>query len=242
MISSVKNEKIKFLQNLAKAKDILCLDSPKLIKEAQKNGFSIVELLKTENISENYTDDDIVVSDNVLKKFSNTITSQGVIAFIKFPPKQLQRPNGRLLVLDRLQDPGNVGTLIRSAVGSDFLDIYLISCASVTNSKTVRSTMGALFKANLYEVNESCVETLKSWQSELYIADMDGDDLYQKSFEANCGVVVGNEGKGVSDELIDIATQKICIPMKNNLESLNAGVSGSIIMYQIANGGKNVRT
>ena len=139
-------------------------------------------------------------------------------------------------------NPGNVGTLIRSAVGTGFLDIYLISCASVTNPKTVRSTMGALFKANIYEVDEKFVKTLKVWNQTVYVADMDGENIFETSFQQNCGIIVGNEGQGVSDELIEIATNKISIPMKNNLESLNAGVSGSIIMYQIANGGKNVRS
>lgn len=242
MITSIKNEKIKYFSKLAENRNILCLDNPKLIEEAIKCGYKIIGLLKQEDVEKVFTTEDIVVSDAVIKKFSNTKTSQGVVAFVEYAEKQLKKPQGFFLILDRVQDPGNVGTLIRSAVGSGFSDVYLISCASVTNSKTVRSTMGALFRTNIYEVDEKFLEILKTWKKTIYVADMDGDNIFEKNFEDNCGIIVGNEGQGVCDELIEIATNKLSIPMKNNLESLNAGVSGSIIMYQIANGGKNVRS
>ena len=242
MITSVKNEKIKQFLKLSEDRHVLCLDNPKLIEEAIKSNYKIIGVLKQENINKEYTSEDIVVSDSVINKFTNTKTSQGVVAFVEYKQKTVEKPTNCFLILDRVQDPGNVGTLIRSAVGTGFLDIYLISCASVTNPKTVRSTMGALFKANIFEVDNNFIEDLKSWGKNIYVADMDGKNIFETTFEDNCGIIVGNEGQGVSDSLIEISTNKISIPMKNNLESLNAGVSGSIIMYQIANGGKNVRS
>ncbi len=244
MITSSKNEYIKQLKKLKQEKDVLCLDSPKLIDEAIKSKIEILCLLKTDKISRQYTNNDIIVASNVLNSFSNTKTSQQVVALIKLKKQALRPPNSNFLVLDTIQDPGNVGTLIRSAVGANFLDIYLINCASVSLDKTIRSTMGAIFKCNVFEVDNTFVETLKNWNKNLYITDMNGKNLYQNIFKEPIGLVIGNEGHGVSSEIKNISTGSISLPMQNNLESLNAGVSGSIIMYHLAyvNGGKNVRS
>ena len=242
MITSVKNEQIKNFKQLKSQKDILCLDNPKLIDEAVKDGCQILYVLKTENIDTVFSDNDVLVSENVLNVFTNTVTSQGVIAFVKYTKKQLKPPNGKFLILDNVQDPGNVGTLIRSAVGADFLDIYLINCAGVCSDKTVRSTMGALFKCNLYEVKDDFIDVLKTWGKEIYVADMNGQNLFCMQHKSSVGVIIGNEGRGVNSKLRQIATTTISLPMQNNLESLNAAVSGSIIMYQITYGGNNVRS
>ena len=234
MITSTQNELIKQLLELKNQKNILCLDNPKLIEEAKLSGNNVLYVLTN---SSQANDGEIQVSDNVLKKFSNTITSQGVVALIECKPKEPKPPNGNFLILDNVQDPGNVGTLIRSAVGADFLDIYLINCARVYSDKVVRSTMGAIFKCNVYEVDNEFVSELKNWNKTILIADMNGENIYDCKFDKNVGVVVGNEGHGVSKNLREIATNKVSIPMHNALESLNAGVSGSIIMYQITYGG-----
>lgn len=241
MITSVKNEQILELKKLKQQKDVLVLDNPKLTKEAIKEGYEVLCVLKTEDIKESYNNE-IVVSDNVLKVFSNTITSQGIVAFIKFKHQLLRPPEGDFLILDNVQDPGNVGTLIRSAAGSNFKDVYLINCASVVNDKTVRSTMGAIFKCNVFELTYEDVNKIKSWNKNIYVADMNGENVFTCEFPKNVGVIIGNEGHGVSKYLREIATNTVKIPMQNNLESLNAAVSGSIIMYQISNGGKNVRS
>lgn len=241
MITSSKNDFIKDLKKLKSEKDILVLDNPKLILEAQKGGWQILYTLKTENISQSYPNE-TVVSENVLKNFTNTQTSQGVVSFIKFKQNLLKPPENDFLILDNVQDPGNVGTLIRSAVGADFLDIYLINCASVTSDKTIRSTMGAIFKCRVYEVKEDFLDTLKSWNKRIFVTTMQGKNIYSVPFPKNVGLIIGNEGHGVSEKLKSLATDNISLPMQNNLESLNAGTSGSIMMYQIKYGGKNVRS
>lgn len=242
MITSVKNDFIKSLKSLKQEKDIICLDNPKLIEEAIKEGWEVVNILKTEKFDKSFSKDEILVSDNVLNVFTNTKTSQGVVAFVKFKRQEPKLPQGNFLILDNVQDPGNVGTLIRSAVGANFLDIYLINCASICLDKTIRSTMGAIFKCRVYEVKEDFLQTLKSWKKRIFVTTMQGKNVYDVPFPNNIGLVVGNEGHGVSDELLKIATDNISLPMQNNLESLNAGTSGSIMMYQITYGGKNVRS
>ncbi len=241
MITSSKNEFIKKLKELKSQKNILCLDNPKLIEEAQNEGWQILYTLKTQDIKKVYPNETIV-SENVLSVFTNTKTSQNVVAFVSFKQNILKPPLGNFLILDNVQDPGNVGTLIRSAVGANFLDIYLINCASVTLDKTIRSTMGAIFKCNVYEVKEDFLDTLKSWNKRIFVTTMQGKNIYDVPFPQNVGLIIGNEGHGVSEKLKLIATDNISLPMQNNLESLNAGTSGSIMMYQITYGGKNVRS
>lgn len=240
MITSVSNETIKSLKKLIKQRDIICLDNPKLITEALKNNWQILAVLKSNNIF--YTEHDILVSENVLRYFSNVVTSQGVVAIVRLKIYDLKPPNNNFLVLDNVQDPGNVGTLIRSAVGANFLDIFLINCASISLDKTVRSTMGALFKCRFYEVKEDFIKILENWNMTLIVADMDGDSVFEYENKSPVGLIVGNEGHGVGESLKKIANKFVKIPMQNGLESLNAGVSGSIIMYQLTYGGKNVRS
>ena len=182
MITSVKNDFVKQLKSLKQEKDILCLDNPKLIAEAISDGWQILHIIKTEKFRHCFSDDDILVSENVLNLFTNTKTSQGVVAFVKQKKLELAMPKGDFLILDNVQDPGNVGTLIRTAVGANFLDIYLINCASVCLDKTVRSTMGALFKCRVYEVKDDFLDTLKSRNKRLFITTMQGKNIYDVPF------------------------------------------------------------
>ena len=155
---------------------------------------------------------------------------------IKLQNRAIQPPNGNYLVLDELQDPGNVGTLIRSALGANFLDIYLLNSVNISNEKLIRSSMGAIFKTKIYQVSkDEFISNYKKWNKPLYVCDMDGENIYKTHISNNAGIVVGNEGNGVSAEIRGISTGSISIPMKNGLESLNAGVSGSIIMYHLSN-------
>ncbi len=240
MLTSVHNEKIKNLRKLSLQKNVLALDNPKLVQEALQNKWEILAVIKS--VYNRFTDCDILVSENVLKQFTNVKTTQGVVALVKLKHYELKPPDDNFLILDNVQDPGNVGTLIRSAVGANFLDIYLYKCASLALDKTVRSTMGALFKCRFYEVDDNFVEIARKWNKTILIADMGGESIYNLDAQQNVGVIVGNEGHGVSKMFRELACKTVSIPMQNGLESLNAGVSGSIIMYQITYGGKNVRS
>jgi TrmH family RNA methyltransferase len=245
-ITSLSNERIKFIKKLMKDKDYLFLDSPKLIEEAIKANCLIKYFISTEKQSKfekiyeyvNKCGSEIIeVSDSVFKTLSNTVWSQGIIAITLKTERTLAPPSGNYLVLDEVQDPGNVGTLIRSGLGSGFEDIYLLNCASLSNDKVVRSTMGAIFRARIYELSrEKFLEFYSSFKNKnLLVADMVGDNLYKTKIKTPCGLVIGNEGNGVSKEIRKIASGTISIPMKNQLESLNASVAGSIIMFQILN-------
>lgn len=244
-ITSTNNEKIKFIKKLMKDKNYLFLDSPKLIEEVIKANYIIKYFItdrqhKFEKIYDyvNKCESEIIeVSESVFKTLSNTVWSQGIIAITTKSERTLTPPSGNYLVLDEVQDPGNVGTLIRSGLGSGFEDIYLLNCASLSNDKVIRSTMGAIFNARIYELSRGkFLDFFKTFKNKnLLVADMLGDNLYKTKIKTPCGLVIGNEGNGVSEEIRKISKGIVSIPMKNDLESLNAGVAGSIIMFQIQN-------
>ena len=243
IITSVKNKTVVDALNLKKDKnDYVFLEGEKQLVEAINNNSQIEKVFvidtKYEEFAKKYQKikEIVAVSSNVIEKLSSTKTPQGVIAIVKFESLKLRKPNGNYLVLDNIQDPGNMGTIIRSAVGADFLDIYSINSVDFRNDKVVRSTMGNIFKVNIFQTNnQEFIENFKNWNLPLYSADFGGENIFEFKPENKFGVVIGNEGNGVSEEISNICTKKITIPMKNNLESLNAGVSSAIIMYVLSN-------
>ena len=243
IITSVKNKAVVDALNLKKEKnEYVFLEGEKQLVEAINNNSQIEKVFVIDNKYEEFVKkyqkitEIIAVSDNVIEKLTATKTPQGVIAIVKFESLKLRKPNGNFLVLDNIQDPGNLGTIIRSAVGADFLDIYSINSVDFRNDKVVRSTMGNIFKVNIFQVtNDEFIENFKTWNLPLYSADFGGENIFEFKPENGFGVVIGNEGNGVSEEISSICTKTITIPMKNNLESLNAGVSSAIIMYVLSN-------
>lgn len=234
VIVSNKNETVKKIKKLKHDNEFLFLDSPKTILEAINCGFkllySIIEDGKQEKFKSYVGEKNIVVSREVFSNICSTVNSQGVCAIIKFFKKKFKPPLKNYLVLDNVQDPGNVGTLIRSAVAFGFQDIYLIECANVTNEKVVRSTMGAIFKSNLYEISK--IEFLQNFKnSNLICGDINGKMLSETKLKFPLGIVVGNEGNGISNEILNYG-ESVAIEMNEGIESLNAGVAGSILMFE----------
>ncbi len=218
-------------------KSLMFFDNPKLLQEAYLAGHKILYMIKREDYKEqtDYGGEEIVLSSAVFKNFCTTENSQGLIGVVEYNFCPIKKPSGNFLVLDGLQDPGNVGTLIRSALGANFLDIYLIDSVKPTNDKVIRGSMGAIFKTNIYScTRENFIKEFNNWNLPLISCNLNGENVFLADFPNGAGIVVGNEGNGVSDEIQNASTKTVKIPMQNNLESLNAGVSGSIVMYQIA--------
>lgn len=247
VITSVKNPLIVKLKKLKENFDgKLFLDNPKTIEEAYLLGYKVenclIDIEQKDKILANFKFLNNLqityVSSNVLKVLSDVKTPQGLVCIVEIKNKQLASPNNNFLVLENLQDPGNLGTIIRSARGTDFKDIYLINCVSPYNQKVVRSTMGALFHQNIYFFNSTkdFIEFAKQNNLKLCVGDMAGENLFKfNTPKEKFGVVIGNEGKGVSKELKEFAEIKVSIPMKNNLESLNAAVACAILIYYFDN-------
>lgn len=236
-ITSRNNQLVLDLKKQVKDKSLIVLDTPKLICDAISKGVMPKYIFATEKHASVF-DGAIVVGQSIIDLFSDVKTNAGVVAFIDPIYKELKPPQGNFLVLDRIQDPGNVGTLIRSALGANFMDLYLVDSAKIS-TKVIRASMGAIFDENLYSLTkDEFLKFAKQHNLDLIMADMHGENVYENGRQKNVGVVLGNEGQGVCDEIASLCKSTIKIPMNKNLESLNVAVSGSIIMFEIEYGGK----
>ena len=183
-----------------------------------------------------------IVSDNVFKEMSDTVTTQGILGITAMPSytrEQILNDDRHMwIMLDNLRDPGNLGTIMRTAEGADMSGV-IISKESVDlfNPKVVRSTMGAIFRVPfIYE--ETLTEIIQEIQQKgfpVYATAMKGSEVYDKvDYTGGAAIVIGNEANGVSEEVLSKATGNIRIPMAGELESLNAAVSAAIVMYETA--------
>lgn len=237
MLKASKN----FILNLKKQKhenkSLLFLDNAKIIKDAIANNSIKVECILT-SLQELPFDakgaEIYKVDDRTIEQLADTKTPQKVLCIAYLTQNVVEVPKTNFLVLDTLQDPGNVGTLIRTAKACGFEYIFLLDSVRKENSKLVRSSVGAVFDSKVYQMSKNeFVDFAKKHNLTLAMCDMDGENIFTFKNEGILGVVVGNEGQGVCDQIASLCTKTIKIPMMKGIESLNAGVSGSIIMYEI---------
>lgn len=228
----------------SKIKELLELKDPKTRKEKGQflvEGFHLLEmaleanqvdLIITEkplNLSSNI--DQIVVSSEILKKFSSVMNPQGVIAVCHMEKRKVLYQD-RILYLDHIQDPGNLGTLIRTAASFGFQDVILSnnSC-SPYNEKVINASQGAIFKVNLHEEENTVLGRLKEEGYQILVTYLHGAySIEQVSIHQKVVIVLGNEARGVEESTLSYATTKVYIPMVN-MESLNVGVAGGILCY-----------
>lgn len=241
-ISSVNNEFIKETAKLKEKKyrdltNTFLIEGEHLVREAKKSN-----LIKTIIVLEDYsydTDlDKIIVSNEVMKKLSDNPSVPRIMAIVE--KKECSRIGNKVIILDRLQDPGNLGTIIRSATAFDF-DTLILSDDTVDlyNSKVIRSTQGMLFNINIKrcDIKEE-IMTLKNKDYLILGTKVNGgSDVRDYSVNKKFALVIGNEGQGISKEVLDLCEDYLYINMNNRCESLNAGVAASILMYEL--GGKN---
>lgn len=209
------------------------VEGVKPVNECIAAGLEISAVICTENLH-GYYEGAITVSDSLFGAVSGEKSPQGVIAVVKLPAKKLSPPEGKCLLLDRLQDPGNLGTIIRTANAAGFEDIYLINCTDPFSPKAVRASMSGIFHVNIYEGGES--EVLGALEGvSLICADMDGQDVFTFVPPEKYCLCIGNEGNGICADLLKRADFTVKIPMRDTCESLNAGVSAGIAMYALIN-------
>ena len=179
------------------------------------------------------------LSDHVFQYVSDTKTPQGILCVVRQSTycleDILEAEDAHLLVLDNLQDPGNLGTILRTAEGAGVTGI-IISKESVDiyNPKVIRSTMGAIFRVP-FVIADSLPEVifqLKQNGVSVYAGHLKGDVFYKQDYRDGSAFLIGNEGNGLTDEITALADHKIKIPMKGKVESLNAAVSATILMYE----------
>lgn len=180
------------------------------------------------------------VSAEVFAKMSDTQTPQGVLTVLNRPNHRiedlLQQPNPLLVVLENLQDPGNLGTIIRTGEGAGVTGVIMSEgTVDIFNPKTIRSTMGSVYRvpfAYVTDVSE-VMSRLREKGIHTYAAHLKGDTYYDSfSFREPTAFLIGNEGNGLSKELADSADNYLKIPMEGKVESLNAAIATSLLMYE----------
>ena len=239
VITSTDNAKVQEVAKLAdkkyrKLSQSYVIEGERLVRDAILHGAKVLNIFIAESAKGKLDfADAIVVSDRVFSKMSTTVNSQGVLAVAQIPQNQLTKPKGNCLILDNLQDPGNIGTLIRTAVACGFTDIYAVNCADVYSPKVVRSAMSAHFCLNLHQTDDIKQVFEVASNCTILACDMGGQNIFDCKFDGNVALVLGNEGNGLSAYSRLNAHQTISLPMANNFESLNVSVAGSVIMYQI---------
>lgn len=236
MVKATKNLITNLKKQKHENKSLLFLDNVKIIKDAIENNSIKIECVLTSLDTLSFQTDAEVyqVPESVIEQLSDTKTPQKVLCIAYLAQNVVEVPKTNFLVLDSLQDPGNVGTLIRTAFASGFEYVFLIDSVNKSNSKLIRSSVGAVFNSKVFSMSrdEFC-DFVKKHNLKLICADMNGENIFDFATNDQVGVVVGNEGQGVSDQISALCYKTVKIPMMKGIESLNAGVSGSIIMYQI---------
>lgn len=183
-----------------------------------------------------------VVPPHVLSKLSDTKTPQGILAVAAVPSFErdalLSQPDRLFLILETIQDPGNLGTIFRTAEGAGVTAIFLNrETADLYAPKSVRSTMGSIFREPHFVVDSvaEAVSTLKAQGVTCAAAQLDGSVRYDKAdYTGATAFLIGNEGNGLSKEASALADVRVHIPMKGKLESLNAGVATALLLYEAA--------
>ena len=204
-----------------------------------------------------------IVSDNVFVRMSDTQTPQGIMAVVKMSDVCIEdmfekdnytdskddgadkvedntvdaKKQPLLLILENLQDPGNLGTMVRMAEGAGVTGIIMSSnTVDIYNPKTIRSTMGSLYRVPVIYVDDICkaVDECKEKGVKVYAAHLKGTDNYnQKDYAQPTAFMIGNEGNGLSDRLTQKADELVRIPMQGKVESLNAAIACTILTYEV---------
>lgn len=185
-----------------------------------------------------------IVSDQVFKKISDTVTPQGIVAVVKqksysidYIIEKRNKEKSCIVVLDRLQDPGNMGTIVRTGEAAGISGIIMSKdSADIYNPKVIRSTMGSIFRVPFAIVDNLgvAVDNLKSNGITTYAAHLKGELYNSGSLTNDCALLIGNEARGLSGEISSKADKLIKIPMHGKVESLNAAVATAILMYEAA--------
>lgn len=249
MITSSQNPKLKLVRALiGRAKErreanAFVVEGVRLVEEAVNAGWKFQFALYSDGLSERGSNllnrlkanngEVDEVSGDLLQKLSDTETPQGILAVIEFTDLPIPNLPNFIIIPDRVRDPGNLGTLLRSAAATGVQAVFLPpETTDAFAPKVLRSGMGAHFRLPIHTMSWEEIKT-QTKDMAIFIADMDGTSCWETDLHKPLALVIGGEAEGASDEARRLATQKISIPMAGNVESLNAGVAGSVLMFEV---------
>ena len=248
-ITSSQNPKIKLVHALMgrakerRAAGAFVVEGVRLVEEAEARGWrfrfalydrslnargsSVVEQLLARGIEVEE------VSESLMNSLSDTETPQGILAVLELTQLQITTYPDFILIPDQIRDPGNLGTLLRTAAAAGVQAVFLPSeTTDAFAPKVVRSGMGAHFRLPIQSMKwEKIRREIEGLQ--VYLADMDGQSCWDTDLRQPLALIVGSEAEGAGADARELATQKISIPMSGDMESLNAGVAGSVLMFEV---------
>lgn len=241
-ITSLKNPKVaawKALKDRKGRRESGCflVEGRKMVEEALASAFDVETVLVQEGMElpDGLTMPVYELPAHVLAAVCDTKTPQGIAAVVRM--KEQSALGKHIVVLDGVQDPGNVGTIIRTADAAG-LDGVLLStqCADVFSPKVLRATMGSIFRMNLRTTDDLPGELTKLREKGYSIlsSQLDGTPFYEREKVAErFALIIGNEGNGVSEQVQQTATHQVRLPMRGGAESLNAAIAAAIMMYEL---------
>lgn len=258
IINSKENKNFKLCLQLGAKKyrdklGLYLIEGPNLLEEAMDNGADLrlvvfseskVPTLKVEQQRDYYRGAEVVgMSEKLFEKLTQTETSQGVIGVVQKKTEtwansttEILSNNGNVVILDRLQDSGNIGTIIRTADAAGYKGVIVLKgSADIYSPKVIRAAAGSVFRMPVLftESPAETIELLKKNDKKIVSTCMDAENAYYEcDLKSNIGLVIGNEGNGICSEFLVGADMKIKIPMAGKTESLNAAVAAGIIMME----------
>ena len=238
IILSRQNPLVKELASLKEKKGrrrtgTFLVEGHKMVREAVTSGMDVVRLILREDYAgETYGLPAVRLGRDAFAAVCDEKTPQGIAAEVAIPLRSVQPPQGRCLLLDGLQDPANVGAIIRTAVAAGYEDVYLAGCADPFSPKSVRASMSGVFFARIMQgTQEEILSAIAGMP--VIAADMGGEDVFSYVAPEKFCLAVGSEGSGLSALVRGRADVTVRIPMDARTESLNAAVSAGILMYAL---------
>ncbi len=256
MITSTTNDKIKYVTAVVKnakarrKEGVFVVEGEKMAREIPAD--RLIECFVSEDFKPAAGSDPEVmfgkeptkVSSSVFRKMSDTTTPQGILCLCRQNSMTVgqylesrQKGDLKLLVLEGIQDPGNLGTMVRTAEGAGFDAIIADgNTVDVYNPKVTRSTMGSLFRVPVISTPDltEAISLLKRSDVTVYAADLEGESSFRdETYPRRLAFLIGNEGNGLSDEALNCADKKLKIPMHGKLESLNAAIAAAVLMFNV---------
>ena len=251
MITSVSNERVKNiikLQQKAKARreqNCFIVEGIRMAEEVPAD--RLIQAYASESFAAKEENQTLcqrlkaeIVADHVMEAMSDTQTPQGILVVVRRqdirPETIWQQPGALIMVLERIQDPGNLGTIVRTAEGAGVTGIIMSAdTVDIYNSKVIRSTMGSIYRMPFAYVTDvkQAVTAMKTAGIHTYAAHLLGQHSYdQEDYTGPSAFLIGNEGNGLTDELTALSDCYIRIPMCGQVESLNAAIASAILMYE----------
>lgn len=249
MITSTSNPQIKQIMALLKKskerkeKKAFVIEGRKMFEEIAKQPERVLKAYVSESYAKEQKEMAAVpyetVADSVFEAMAETVTPQGILAVVRMPEYSLEEMvnrAGTLVLLENLRDPGNLGTILRTAEAAGVSGVILSKeSVDIYNPKVIRSTMGAVYRVPFLYAEDfyGLLKELSDQNVTLLAAHLKGVKTFdQADYSGKVGILIGNEANGLSKEAADLAKEKVRIPMAGEVESLNAAVAAALLMYE----------